>query len=176
MSLLTAAEYESVAASGLDADTLQDIIDREEAEMITRFGAHGDGTTAVAETYEVTGAELFVSRPATSITSVAVVAYVGATSTTLSTTQYYFVSPTNRIRLSPFLSAAFVTVTYVPADDRSVRKAVLIELVKATLTGVTSSSFDVSGLGYSITGSAGTAQTRSMDRERLYARIAPQAV
>lgn len=175
MSLLTAAEYKAVVASDVESATLQEIIDAEEAEMIARFGAHGDGATAVTETYEVTGAELFVSRPATSITSVAVVAYVGATGTTLSTSQYYFVSPTNRIRLSPFLSAAFVTVVYVPASDQAIRRQILIDLVRLRLANAAAPAVEVSGLGYSI--KRGASATQSYDeRERLYSRIVPQAV
>lgn len=175
--LLTAADYAAIVPTTLSADVLQDIIDAEEAEMVRRFGAAGDGVTTITETFETTGADLFVSRPIVSIISISVISYIGATSHALTTNQYYRLPPNNQIRLSPFLTGAFVTVSYVPANDTAIRRAILIDLVRLQTAGYATTGEDISGLGYSIKSSTTlTALDRADERERLFSRLTLQAV
>ena len=185
MSLITPADVTAVLSTDLDSAALQSIIDREEAEMVRRFGANADGVTAFTETFTLTGADIFTSRPISSLTSISVVAYVGASPSTLATSQYYRVPPLNQIRISPFLTDSFVTVTYVPANDQALRKQVLLDLVRlameqfSTSTGKVSGlgTGKVSGLGFSIErGGGASASDRNVQREQLYSRLTLQAV
>ena len=174
--LLTAAAFAAIVPTTLAADVLQGIIDREEAEMIRRFGAHADGVTAVSETAELSGADVFTSRPIASLSSIAVVAYIGASPSTLAASQYYLVPPLNQIRIAPFLTNSFVTITYVPRDDRSLRTQVLIDLVRLATEQFSAAGGEVSGFGFSVKASSASAADRTAQREQLYSRLTLQAV
>ena len=177
MSLITPTDVTAVLSTDLDAAALQSIIDREEAEMVRCFGATADGVTTFTETFMLTGADIFTARPISSLSSISVVAYVGASPTTLATSQYYRVPPLNQIRISPFLTDSFVTVTYVPANDQALRKQVLLDLVRLAMEQFSTSTGKVSGLGFSIErGGGASASDRNVQREQLYSRLTLQAV
>lgn len=176
MTLLTPVEVAAIVPTSLDASVLQGVIDREESEMIRRFGAHADGVTEVSETMELSGADVFTSRPIASLSSIAVVAYIGASPSTLAASQYYLVPPLNQIRIVPFLTQSFVTITYVPRDDRTLRAHVLLDLVRLALEQFSAAGGEVSGFGFSVKASSASAADRAAQREYLYSRLTLQAV
>lgn len=166
-SLVTTAEVNALGAGGglSDAD-LQTIIDREEAIMVARFGAH---TGSRAEVIEGGTRNIFVRRPISSITSITELAYLGDTATTLASTDYYVWDTQGRIERIYGPWGASVTVTYTPVAEADVRKQVLIELVRL---GVSQDSGQaVSGFGFSVGGNMSAAQWDAA-RERIYARLA----
>lgn len=148
MSLLSIEEIAALVPSALSIADLQIVLNREEAELVRRCGPHGDGVAAVTETFELSGSDIYLSRPAVSVSSVAVVAYIGAAPSTLAPSQYYLVPVYGHLRISPFLTgSAFVTVTYVPKDDRALRRMVLIELVRIALEQTAYKSETLTGTG-----------------------------
>jgi hypothetical protein len=115
---------------------LQSLIADEEAELIRRCGAHGDGTTAIVETTTAVGGFLFLSRPFASITSIAEYSDLGGTATTLTTASYMGWPSSGYITRLPVGTdwGARLVVTYVPADDRPLRRQVLLELVRIAVS------------------------------------------
>jgi len=155
------------AGGGLSDVNLQTIIDREEAEMVRRFGAHSGSR---AEVVKGGGVNVFTRRPIASITSITQVEYLGDTATTtLTTADYYPWLSEGRIQHLWGGFGPAVTVTYTPVSEDDLRKAVLIELVRVGVSQDTGQA--VSGLGYSISGSKGAGDWNAQ-RERIYARLA----
>ena len=71
MGLLTQAELKQHVETDLDQAALQRLMDDAEAEIIKRFGAHGDKTsTQIIEDLEGRAASIFPYRPETTIVSV----------------------------------------------------------------------------------------------------------
>lgn len=171
MSLLTPAQAQAQGVGlGLDDATLAGIIAAEEAEIVRRFGANAPGP--VVETLRGGGKSLYLKRALASVTSVVETLVLGDTvSTTLTTYDYYPWLPEGRLERLDALWGALVVVTYVPADDTSLRTSVLLELVRIA-TEQTAGGGSVSGLGYSIT-SAGSADGSAWQRQRgaQYARL-----
>ena len=62
-------------------------------------------------------------------------------------------------------------MTYVPIDDRGIRKQVLLELLRIATTQPLTGAGKVSGLGYSIEGNTTTAQDWDAARVRAYQRL-----
>lgn len=144
---------------------LQAVIDREEAEIVRRFGANYTGG-AISETVHGSTGSLYLKRAAASISSVVEYLYPGDTSpVTLVAADYYLWPAEGRIERLPWGSTAStrwgnpVVVSYIPVDDTNLRKQVLLALVQIAVDSVSPSSTgkSVSGLGYSMstTGSAG---------------------
>lgn len=161
MPLITAAQAQARGVGlALTEAVLQAIIDDEEAIMIARYGAHGDGTTSVTEVGRREGGSVFLRRTPLSITSVTQSDYPGGTGSAIVTTdRYSWLNGEARIELypssTPYASAydagKLVTVIYVPADDRAKRRAILLELVRiATEQPTASGGGKVSGLGFSV--------------------------
>lgn len=120
MALLSVGDARALIATSLSDADLGAVIDREEARMVARLGAHGDGaTTSVALVSAVAG-WIFLPRPAASVTSVD-----GATS------GHTVYSRQGRIYRAG--AEGDVTVIYVPADDRDARRQALIDLVRLSL-------------------------------------------
>lgn len=159
MSLATVAHVRALVTTALADDSLQTVIDREEAELVRRYGAHGDGSTAVTEIHEGGLPSIWLRRKAVSITSITET-YVGGTSpTTLVSTDYYrWAGRSQLIRLpagtrwgysnaltedAANIWQPLVTVVYVPEDDRDLRRQVIIELVRIAVeqTSMKSESF-----------------------------------
>jgi hypothetical protein len=150
VSLVTVAALRLKVKTGLSDANLQTIIDNEEAALVAKFGAHGDGVTPVTELAQRVGPSVYLGRRAVSVTTVAT--YPGATPATLATTSYYTWPSQGRIQLYPSglltdtdVSNELITVTYVPADDREVRKQVITELVRLALEQTAMKSESIAG-------------------------------
>lgn len=185
MPLLTAAEAQALGV-GLDLDlaSLQAVIDGEEAEMIRLFGPHGDGATPVTATVRPRGGSVYVNRPILSVSSASAAAYPGGTPITIASDQRYVWGDTGVVDLYPSGFAwevwdrrAVVTLTYVPTDDRALRKQILLSLTQiATEVPASGSGGKVSGLGFSGDDSvSGLASVSGIDSARTsaYAQLQP---
>jgi hypothetical protein len=181
MSLATLAQVRALVEEAIPVDDtdLQSIIDREEAEMVARLGAHGDGSASVTETVARVNGMAFLSRAPLSITSITEAAYPGGTATTLAASAYYAWLPEARIQfypggtlLTPADDRTVVTVVYVPKDDREKRRAVLIELVRVVVTRRTEKS-RVANAAQSGVSLSQTFIDFEKERARLYRRLAP---
>lgn len=175
MSLVSIAELRAKVPSDLDDTQLQSIIDNEESELVRRFGPHGDGTTAITEGPKPGGERnVYVSRPIVSISSITEAVYLGDTPETVDSTTYYAWKDEGRIERLPSGSQTWgraVTVTYVPSDDRALRKQVIIELCRLALSQTTLKSESIAG-EYSYTtladdSSGGWEATRARQYRRL---------
>lgn len=171
MSLVTIAQVNALGAGGglADAD-LQVLIDREEAEIVRRFGAHYvDGSTTVSETVPGGRKSIYLRRAVGSVSSIQEYAYLGDTAPiTLTSTDYYTWGNQGRIeRLTQSVWGAVAIVVYVPVDDRDLRRQAIIELVRLGAAQDTGQS--VSGLGYSISGQ--DTQDWQQARAMQYARL-----
>lgn len=178
MSLLTIAQAQALGVGlGLSDSDLQTIIDREEAELVRRFGAVYTGA-AISETLEVGECERFVYllRQITSVSSIIEYLYPGDTApVTLVAADYFVWAKTGRIKRVSTASywGQVVVVTYIPVDDRDLWRMVLAELVRiATEQTATSGGGSVSGLGFSVSESGGGGGANwSNLRAAQYARI-----
>jgi hypothetical protein len=138
MPLLTAAELRDLVQTDLADDRLQAIINREEAALVRKLGPHADGVTAVTELIPAGEPLLFLKRPAVSVTSISEGGVaVAATS--------YTIWATGQVERLGSRWAGWVSVTYVPEDDRDARKQVLIELCRLTLEQTAMRSESVAG-------------------------------
>ena len=168
MSLLTVDALRAHVNTGADDVDLQTIIDHEEAEIVSRYGAHYvDGSTAIVEVTEGGGCSLYLKRRIQSITSITEASALGGAATTLTTTQYYAYAGQGRIvRLAEGTRwGRAVVVTYVPADDRPLRIQVLVELCRQALEQTAMAAESVAG-EYSF-----TAPDWEKQRRRLYKRL-----
>lgn len=171
MPLLFADEAQARGVgTDMDEDALQELIDAEEVQMVRRFGAHGDGVATVTGVFMRHGRNIYPPRPYLSITSVKTAAYPGGTLTTLAATSWY--AWANYIELYPGgllvdNSGETVSVTYVPVDDRALRKEVLLNLVKLTIGETALPVGRVSGMGFSIEGGGDQGGARSALYRRL---------
>lgn len=181
MSLLTPADLQALGI-GLDLTdaALQSVIDAEEAEIVRRFGPNypGPQTDTVLGRR---GASLFLRRAIESVTSIVSYLYLGDTApVTLVAADYLIWNDEGRIQCVPTGPNGYghwgerATVVYVPADDTSLRKSVLAQLVgigvKQSAPGGGGS---VSGLGFSVGTSGGSSSAASgIDpRSAAYARL-----
>lgn len=166
MSLLTAGELRLQVQSGLSNSDLQTIIDREEAEVIRRYGAHyADAVTTITEVCSGGQCSIFLKRRIGSVSSITEAQSLGGTQSTLTSTQYHIVANEGRIiRLSEGTRwGRYVSVSYVPADDTALRKQVLIELVRQALEQTAMKSENVAG-EYSYQAPDWEAQRRALYR------------
>ena len=70
MALLELDEARALIETDRSDAELSAIIAREEAMMVRKLGAHGDGSTTRTEVLEATGGDLFLPTPAAAVTSV----------------------------------------------------------------------------------------------------------
>lgn len=156
--LLDVSELRPLVQTGLDDAALRQIIDREETEIIRRGGAHYvDASTPITETRTGGEESVYLRRPILSVTSVSETPYLGGTPIVLTPSQYFVWPDLGRLVRLPVgpayttvLGAGLrwgdlVTVVYVPQDDTSRRKNVLIELVRLTLERTAMKSENVAG-------------------------------
>jgi hypothetical protein len=177
VSLLTIAQAQALGAGiGLSDSDLQVVIDREEAELVRRFGANYAALTPVVETAHGGGRSIYLKRQVTSVTSIVECLYLGDTSpTTLTATDYYVWGQEGRIERVPYGTTAacrwgrVCTVTYTPVDDSDLRRMVLVELIRIATEQTTAGGGGVSGLGFSISDSGSSGWSRQ--REAQYARL-----
>lgn len=176
MSLVAPADVTDLGGgNGLSDATLQNLIDREEAEIIRRFGAHYvNSSTTITVVREGRGPNLFLNRPILSVSSIAEYMYLGDTASTLLTSEYFVWADQGRIqRLGSTYATqatwgAYASVVYVPQNDTALRTQVIIELVR--IAAAQQSGADISGYGYSIKGR--TAREWQQDRTEQYNRLA----
>lgn len=171
--LLSVAELRDHVNSGLSDARLDVIITREEAEVIDQYGAHYvDGSTTITETISGGTCNIFLKRRLGTISSITERSTLGGTATTLTTSQYFVWPNEGRItRLSEGTAwGRQVTVIYVPADDRPLRKQVLIELVRLALEQTAVASENIAG-EYSM-----TAPDWETQRKRLMKRLGFQEI
>lgn len=178
MSLLTASQaHDRGVGLALSEPTLQGVIDDEEAEMIRRYGAHGDGVTPVTEAAIWQGGSVYLRRAAVSVSAVTEAAYPGGTAVAIVATDRYSWLAQGRIQIYPAgvdypasMQTHLFSVTYVPVDDRALRRQVLLELVGAAVDqlGATAGG-RVSGLSFSAEATAGN--TGDLTRTRAYRRL-----
>ncbi len=176
MPLLTVDEIRARGVStDLTDDALEDVLADEEAEMIRRCGAHGDGVTAITETATAYGGQLFLNRPIVSVSSVAEYTDLGGTATALAATSYIAWLNEGYITRLPTGATWGVrmVVVYVPANDSALRRQVLIELVRIAVnqSAFRSESFE----GFEDKYSYVAAQDWQHAREQQYARLLPRS-
>lgn len=178
MSLVTIAEMQEMGVGLELGDTqLQAIIDREEAEIVRRFGANWTGG-AVSETVHGGGGSIYLKRAAASISSVIEYLYPGDTApVTLTSNDYYLWPAEGRIERLPWgVSASMrwgtpVTVSYIPTDDTNLRKQVLTALVQIAIEAVAPGAGETtSGLGYTLGKSSARVSSEGR-RSDQYARL-----
>lgn len=139
MSLITVAELRARWPTALSDETLQDVIDAVDAEIVSMFGAHYvNVATTVTETLGGGLVDLFFCRPLTSITSVV------DDGVTLTSDDYRLWGSQGRLQRLPAgaLWGDVVVVVYVPADDNDRRRGVMLGLARldAERTGLKSES------------------------------------
>lgn len=144
MSLITVAELRDLVPTGLNDVRLQAIIDREEAIMVQRSGAHyADANTRITTVLPGGGMNLYLPRRLTSVYRVT------ENTTVLSQANEDFRVWTDEGRLERLPAGsvwgAMVTVLWVPIDDREHRKAVLVELVRLSLERTAMHSESIAG-------------------------------
>ena len=182
MPLLTAAQVQARGVGlALSESDLQDVINDEEAIMVQRFGAHGDGTTSRTEVARREGGSVFLQRTPVSITSVTQADYPGGAAAAIVTTdRYTWLNGEARIELYPastpyaaqYDDGKLITVVYVPIDDRALRRAVLLELVRvATEQPIGSTGGKVSGLGFSVDAGGSSGVDMDAARARAYRKL-----
>lgn len=146
MSLVTTTQVRAVIQTTLSDEQLQSLIEREEAEIITRFGEHYvDASTTVVETLAGDGLRsLYLRRRIAQVTAITV------DGVELSATDYRVWGGQGRIERLPMGSSwgfsrtltELVQVTYVPYNDNAVRAGIVLDLVRIALsrTGLKSES------------------------------------
>lgn len=166
--LLSVDQALALIATEVTAPDVQAVIAREEAELVARYGAHYvDGSTTIVETVRGGGCNLYLKRRISSVSSISEASSLGGAATTLASTAYYVWTGQGRITRLPEGTAwgPVATVTYVPADDRPLRRQVLIELVRLALEQTAMRAESVSG-AYSY-----QAPEWESARKRLYKRL-----
>lgn len=144
MSLLTIAEARALITTALDDIQLQAVIDREEAEVVRRLGAHGDGTSTITVELEGGSSDLFLNRTIASITSVRDRTATG-TYETVASANYMHWSTQGRLQRLNGTWKSVVEVVFAPVDDRSQRKQVIVELVRLALDQTAMKSESIAG-------------------------------
>lgn len=171
MSLITPADVNALnAGGGLSDASLQDIIDREEAEIIRRFGANYPGPITV--TRPGGQKSIYLSRTIGTITSIVEYLFLGDTApTTLTTTDYFVWTDQGRVErvMTGRKWGAYVTVVYTPQDDTNLRKQVLIEIVRIGANKRIAGTKTANGISITTTQSD---QDWHAAREAQYARLA----
>jgi len=171
VSLITPADVNAVnAGGGLSNADLQTVIDREEAELVRRFGANYPASITVTRPGHQRS--IYLGRAISTVTSIAEYLYLGDTAPTTLTSADYFVWA-GQGRIERITSAckwgAYATVVYAPADDTDLRVQVLLELVRIATNQKMAGT--VSGYGFSVETVQDDKQWYAL-REAQYARLA----
>lgn len=180
MSLVTPDDVRAFVPNGKTDAQLQDLLERIEDEIIGLYGAHYvDADTPISETVDGTNQRsVYLKRQIQSVVRVSEILYLGAEATTLTSADYFVWNKQGRLERLPALGAArqlgiggwtwgqVVTVEYVPVDDSSKRKQVILELARVDLARTGLKSESIAG-EYSYTAS----DTPDADRTRLLRRL-----
>jgi hypothetical protein len=168
MTLLTVAALRAQVQTGLDDTQLAALIEREEAEVIARYGAdYVDGVTPISETPQGGMSNLYLKRRIGSIVSIDEALVLGGSASTLAASQYHVWADQGRITRLPEGTrwGCSVVASYVPQDDRPLRLQVLIELCRLALEQTAMKSESVAG-EYAF-----QAPDWELARKRLYRRL-----
>lgn len=141
-SLVTVAEVKALISTSKTDTEIQAIIDREEEDVIMLYGAHYVAATSVSETLSGGGKYLLLRRAVGSVTTVT------EDSAVLASSDYRLWGRQGRLERLPSTSSTWgevVVVSYVPTDDSSRRKSVIIELVRLALEHTAMKSESVAG-------------------------------
>lgn len=130
-SLLSVAEFRAIVTTGIDDTSLQTIIEREEAIMVSRIGAPNDGVASLTKVVRGGATNVYLPHRIASVTSVEE-RDTGAY-TTVASSLYEVWEDGGRIERLYVRWGVRVRVVYVPADDRPNRKAATIELVRGAI-------------------------------------------
>lgn len=172
MSLVTIAEIQALGIGlGLSDTALQAAIDREEAELVRRFGS---AAAARTEILDGGGCVVLLRRQISAVSAVTESVSLGDTPDTLTTTDYHTRALEGYITRLPKgqLWGCEVNVTYTPIDDTNLRKAVLIELVRISTEQAQSGGGKTAGLGFSGEDSgSSSAGAWAAQRDAQYARM-----
>src|SRR5678809_557072 len=122
MTMIESDELQALGIGvGLDDDTLQAVIDREEADLVRLFGPVYIAATPITETAHGGGRSIYLKRRIASVASIVESLYPGDTApVTLIATDYYVWGQEGRIGRMPYGSTAasrwgaVVTVSYLP--------------------------------------------------------------
>jgi len=147
-SLLTIPEVQAVLPSALDDRHLQEVVEREEAEIIKHYGAHYvDGSTPLIEVHPGGGKSLFLRRGITSVSEVQERLNVSDSPAIRASTDYFVWLEEGRLERLPVGAkwGLWVQVSYVPLDDRTQRKQVLLDLIRLALERQALQSESVAG-------------------------------
>lgn len=157
--LLDVAEARTLIRSSKTDDELEEIIAREEAELIRRFGAHWATGVTVQETLEGSGVCLYLRRPVSAITSIT------EDGTTIASTDYRLWGGEGRVeKLYGAYWSGVCVVTFTPANDNPGRKRALIQLLRLELERTAMKTESIGG-EYSY-----TAPDWDKERSRVYRR------
>jgi hypothetical protein len=172
--LLDVDDIRGLVDTSADDATIDAVLDREEAELVRRFGAHYvDADTPVEETLAGGRKHIYITRPLTSVESVAEAYVLGDAAMTLAATDFYAWATEGKITRLPEGAkwGRIVTVSYVPVDDNELRRQVLIELCRVALTqtALQSESQSDNGASYSYTVAGGGSWQQT--REEQYRRL-----
>lgn len=178
-SLITPATVREHLATSLSDIAIQRIIDSEEGEIISRFGAHASQVEEFEQ--EVPGTLLFPKRSILTVTSVVetilwpdtFIGGYGASTTTLDATDYAIVPGNKELRR---LSTGThpredwghrVTLTSAPVSENAKRVMALINLCKLSINTNTGMKSEIVGGGeYSY-----TMGDVSVEREKIFATL-----
>ncbi len=179
-SLVTPQEVQALVQSSLSTNQIQEVIDREETELIRRFGAHTniDATTLVRLVEDLVGLQtsVFVDRRINTVASITVSldAFVTNVTPVSDRIDYRVFADEGRIERAllgvPIKWERDVRVTYTPYDDDDVRKSCLIDVVRIALERQAFQSESVAG-EYSY-----RAPDWEQARESIYGRLKPFAM
>ena len=142
MSLVTVAEARALVNTGLSDGDLQVVIDRIEADITAKVGAPQTDAyaTEVVKTMRGEGDNLFMPTEIYSVVSIV------EDTATLTADQYqtWGGGVIERLPMGTGWGDR-VVVTYKPADDRSVREGVIIDLLRLTLSRTALKSESIAG-------------------------------
>jgi hypothetical protein len=165
--ILTPAQFTAIVTTDVAASDLIEVILREEAAIIARYGAHYVAATTITETTDGGMKSVYLKRRIGSVSSITEATTLGGTATTLAASAYYVWPGQGRITRLPDGTAwgRVVTIAYIPADDTDLRRQVLIELTRLAPEQTAMQSESVTG-EYSY-----TAPDWEKTRKRLYKRL-----
>ena len=147
MSLLSTADLTPIVDAPVTEAELQIIIDRVEAEITGEIGPPFDDSEPpeLVETVYGGGECVFVKRPIGNIVSITSKANAGATAVAWSASDYFSMADAGMIEKASGVWPRYVTITYVPRDEREKRKQAIIDLVRIVLSHSALQTESVSG-------------------------------
>ncbi|MCA0354713.1 MAG: hypothetical protein LCH85_22190 [Chloroflexi bacterium] len=144
MPLVSVAEVRQKIATPLDDSDLATIIDAEEADLIERCGDHPDGSTEITEVARSTSASLWLRHPVVSISSVQE-RRAGEANSAVTANGYELDAATGKLERIGGSWLGIITISYVPRDQRSRRKRILIELIRLAVEQTAMKSESIAG-------------------------------